>query len=442
MSRLATYINHAKSIPVTHPRRTNTSRIQFHPEAYPPSKFYIGTYFPNEPLTRIPEETKTQLANNDGRAKGRMERPQNRFRAVDRRQRDLLIEQTSNQGTQGDSKENSDGRSTRLITGSSSLEETKSNISAKSDQQALPSLEIGYDRPEVNFFVGQWERSQDDLSDKLGRLHFQFFVEFRDKVRLPQARRYLSSTSGTPFTGWLEPARSERALEYCRKERSRIGGSIEYGLRGGKTGTPARLTEVLALMQNGTSFLDVSTMYPDLVSRNKQLIQSWEAYYDRPRDSSSMPTVECYYGHTGSGKSWKAFIDHPDAFRKMPGKWWDGYKGEKVVIIEDFKPPSESDWKTGGGEQIQLDEWLRILDRYPHKIQYKGGTKQLQATHFIFTSNYEPSGWFTGHHQFPAFLRRVSRFLLFTGEFISVDKDGMTGVITPVTIESSVFQHL
>jgi hypothetical protein len=47
-------------------------------------------------------------------------------------------------------------------------------------------------------------------------------------------------------------------------------------------------------------------------------------------------TNEWIYGPTGTGKSYSLELAYPDAYLKQSNKWWDGYKDEPVVIIEDF----------------------------------------------------------------------------------------------------------
>lgn len=43
-----------------------------------------------------------------------------------------------------------------------------------------------------------------------------------------------------------------------------------------------------------------------------------------------------YVGDSGAGKSFNARKDYPDAYIKNCNKWWEGYKKEKYVIMDDI----------------------------------------------------------------------------------------------------------
>lgn len=62
--------------------------------------------------------------------------------------------------------------------------------------------------------------------------------------------------------------------------------------------------------------------------------------------------------------------------------WWDGYRGEPVVIIDEF---------TG---QWPIAYLLLVLDRYPMTIEVKGATTKLAARAFMITSNIPPAEWY------------------------------------------------
>ncbi|QGH72833.1 MAG: Rep protein [CRESS virus sp. ct1Gc25] len=88
---------------------------------------------------------------------------------------------------------------------------------------------------------------------------------------------------------------------------------------------------------------------------------------------------EWVYGETGVGKSTYARSMYPDAYIKNRNKWWDGYCGEEVVLIEEWSPdmkmliPFLKDW----------------CDRWPFFAESKGGhIGIIRPVKIIVTSNY------------------------------------------------------
>jgi hypothetical protein len=95
-----------------------------------------------------------------------------------------------------------------------------------------------------------------------------------------------------------------------------------------------------------------------------------------------------YYGSTGSGKTYRAFeMFGKDAYilHKSPYNniWFDGYDGEKVLIIDDFK---------GWMEYSQL---LRILDQYPLQVDVRGGKVWANWEKVVITSSKPVQQWYT-----------------------------------------------
>jgi hypothetical protein len=64
----------------------------------------------------------------------------------------------------------------------------------------------------------------------------------------------------------------------------------------------------------------------------------------------------------------------------MANKWWDGYKGESKVVLEDVDI-SMKDW---------LGNFLKIwTDWWSFKGEIKGGVIDIQLKEFHVTSNYK-----------------------------------------------------
>ena len=96
----------------------------------------------------------------------------------------------------------------------------------------------------------------------------------------------------------------------------------------------------------------------------------------------SAPTVYWYHGATGTGKTKRAYevaLELADGdgdiwWANGSLKWFDGYDGHSVAILDDFRP----DW-------AKLWFMLRLLDRYPMRVEVKGGFRQWVADHIFIT---------------------------------------------------------
>ena len=89
-------------------------------------------------------------------------------------------------------------------------------------------------------------------------------------------------------------------------------------------------------------------------------------------------------GPPGTGKSrlvWDyAEENHLEIYVKLQNKWWDGFNGHKIVLIDD------------AGENMKLlaSHIKNWADRYPFTAEVKGGSRRINASdfYFIVTSNY------------------------------------------------------
>lgn len=84
-----------------------------------------------------------------------------------------------------------------------------------------PYLERAYDTNKFVYIVGQLERSPDT-----GRLHIQGYAECTASYTLGQVKSYFSDA-----TMHIEPRRGtqHQAIQYCRKDESRVAGPVELG---------------------------------------------------------------------------------------------------------------------------------------------------------------------------------------------------------------------
>ena len=105
--------------------------------------------------------------------------------------------------------------------------------------------------------------------------------------------------------------------------------------------------------------------------------QYWKLY-NKPNDATDVRGI-WLEGPAGCGKStWaKDFGNAMGGFyEKAQNKWFDGYNGEPVIILEDLD--------TG-----TLNHYLKIwTDKWACKGEVKGGTVWLNHKYFVVTANY------------------------------------------------------
>lgn len=101
---------------------------------------------------------------------------------------------------------------------------------------------------------------------------------------------------------------------------------------------------------------------------------------------SQKTRVLWFYGPTGTGKSRVADAIAPDAYWKPGGtKWWCGYQPPQPVIIDDYRR-----------DLCTFHELLRLLDRYPMSVEFKGGSVQFNSSLVIITTPKDPRGTWEG----------------------------------------------
>jgi len=128
------------------------------------------------------------------------------------------------------------------------------------------------------------------------------------------------------------------------------------------------------------------------------------------RNINDWMQVIVYWGDAGSGKTRMAFaeatMDGIPFYIKTAasGRWWDGYKGEKAVIWDDFRPTED------GKDGVHLSIFLTLTQPIPTRVEFKGGTIPFLAVKIWITSNYNPKLWYhTNTEQWPAVQRRITQ---------------------------------
>lgn len=134
------------------------------------------------------------------------------------------------------------------------------------------------------------------------------------------------------------------------------------------------------------------------VDRDSKLYALYEGYANRRLNELRIENIEDYpgnlkdkncwiYGPAGTGKSTSArFCRRCDIYPKPVSKWWDGYKGQPVVVMDDLDPQRAN----------MLADKIKVwTDKFPFVADIKGSSYLVDPRiNFIITSNYSPEECF------------------------------------------------
>jgi hypothetical protein len=137
-----------------------------------------------------------------------------------------------------------------------------------------------------------------------------------------------------------------------------------------------------SILEQKLSVEEICIQNPNLYHQYGRTLNKLEDIALRKRFRTEMTKCEWVYGPTGCGKSHHAFKDYnPDTHYVYPndGGWWDGYTGQEVVIINEFR----------GG--IMYSELLELLDKWPKTIRRRNREPvPFLAKLVIITSSMRP----------------------------------------------------
>jgi hypothetical protein len=204
--------------------------------------------------------------------------------------------------------------------------------------------------------------------------HIQGYVELNVAQRFAFVQKYFDFKKDNKvlkFHVEVANGTAEENKKYCKKE----GAFYEFG-EPRKQGTRTDLNQIKEAIK--TAPRNLSIIIDELAQNNQQLkfAENLQRYYFAHRDPANPPKVYWIYGKTGVGKTSLVYRCFNDICSVSDGNWiGTGYIQNECLLFDDFREGSPS-----------FEQLLKIADRYPYTLFYKGGSIPLNSPFIIFTS--------------------------------------------------------
>lgn len=274
----------------------------------------------------------------------------------------------------------------------------------------------------VRFFIYQLEVSKND------ELHIQGYIELREHKTKSAIIKYLDfrGYSKDGITVKISRGTAEQNIAYCSKEFSKKGYKTQVDKEMiYKWGIPAKESvdnlipfkyrDLLQGIKEGNitrQMIIENVDYFQIYSQYASRIDEYLNYYQKK--VRTQPKVICYWGYAGTGKTSQAYkeclglVSERDIYLHTATKWWDGYFGQHVAIIDDYN-----------GE-IEFTLFLKMLN-YLNVPNEKKGSFIIHNCELIYiTSNTHPKTWYINQNisleRMPALARRIDIIKYFPKE--------------------------
>lgn len=253
----------------------------------------------------------------------------------------------------------------------------------------------------------KWMIMGKEISPETGTPHLQGAIVFGTQLTFTRvkalpglARAHVEPMGGTPAD----------SLVYCSKE-----DPAPYIF--GEMPEPGKRTDIamaVERVQAGASLRDLAAGDNAVaVVKFCKGLTVLRSLLSKPRDPASPPEIYWVHGATGTHKTRRVF---ELGQRLCPGnvwissgnlRWFDGYDGQRVAILDDFRPDSG----------VQFHFILRLLDRYPMSVEFKGGFVNWAPQFIFITTPYTVSETFASTFARPEDILQLERRVTETFSF-------------------------
>lgn len=227
--------------------------------------------------------------------------------------------------------------------------------------------------PDIRAGVWQLEMGEN------GTPHYQGYFEFLAAKTLGQVRSMQAAH-------WVQRFGTQaQARDYCSKDDTRLEGPFRFG-KWGQVGARNDFQAALDLVKSGANNEQLAQEVPGMFVRYHRGFEALRLNLPQPAAEEHPRDCILYLGPTHTGKSYRLRQEcpsGPDWFWVRPGKWFDGYQGQKGLVFDEIR----DSW-------FPWEDLLVYLDGSPLRRETKGGTVMCRAHKFRMSSNVHPSLWY------------------------------------------------
>lgn len=212
-----------------------------------------------------------------------------------------------------------------------------------------------------------------EVAPDTGTEHIQGYIELNTAQRFTFLHNYFGfKKNGEILKFHVEIANGN--AEENKKYVSKEGKSFEYGepVKQGARNDLAEIKE--AIKENPKNLNNIIDQYGNNLQQVK-FAQTLQPIYLPSRNPKEPPTVLWLFGSSGIGKTRKVYDTFEDVCAGMYKWLGTGYNQNECLLLDDFRY-----------DLIPFAEVLRITDRYPYMLEFKGGQVPLNSPFIIFTS--------------------------------------------------------
>lgn len=248
-----------------------------------------------------------------------------------------------------------------------------------------------------------------------GTPHLQGFVSFHN----PRTIRGMKREKCWARAHLEVAMKPMSAIDYCKKGKQAHSEWEKEGVKGAQYGLDADiyergayeqgkrndLAEAYEAIKNGESVDELIWRDPNSYTFASKTLERLEDVRLRKLRRSEMTQGVWVFGETGVGKSDWAFEEGGTSVYIYPydGDWWDAYKCEECVIIDEFRG------------QIPYNGLLRMVDKHPNYFVRRRGREPMPfvSKKVIVTSSLPPWKVFKNLDQQDSLNQLFRRFKIF-----------------------------